>query len=165
MSDTFKPIDLNTGTVNRLFNKCLFTQESRDFIVANMNAIEDGHKEDSEKVYFDADEMERNRQTINYLTGQLLAIQNKFYTYVKITDLFLKYDGEYWTEDGVTLWKYIHLAIANGNLSRFLPETNESRLISYVGNTISPYDSNFEQWYEENKDKFRRKSNYEPDDY
>ena len=60
--------------------------------------------------------------------------------------------------------KYIHLAIANGNLSRFLPETNESRLISYVGNTISPYDSNFEQWYEENKDKFRRKSNYEPAD-
>ena len=64
MSDTFKPIDLNTGTVNRLFNKCLHTEDSRDFLVANMNSIEDGHKEDSEKVYFDADEMERNRQTI-----------------------------------------------------------------------------------------------------
>ena len=162
MSSTFKPIDLNTGTVNRLFNKCLYTEDSKVFLIANMNSIEEGHNEDSEKVYFDADEIERNRQTINYLTGQLLAIQNKFY--VKITDLFLKYDGEYWTEDAVTLLKYIHLAIANGNLSRFLPETNESRLISYVGNTISPYDSNFEQWYEENKDKFRRKSNYEPAD-
>lgn len=165
MEKEFKPIDLNSGTVNRLFNNCLFTQDSKNFLVANMNSIEDGHPEDSEKVYFDADAIESNRHVLNYLTGQLLAIQDKFYTYITIKDLFLKYDGDYWTEDGVTLLKFIHLAIANGNLSRFQPDTNQSRLISYVGNTLSPYDPNFEQWYEKNKEKFlRKKGGQEPAD-
>ena len=161
MSSTFKPIDLNTGTVNRLFNKCLYTEDSKDFLMVNMNSAEDGHEEDSDPIYFDADEIKRNCDTLNYMAGQLLAIQNKRYTYATVQDLFLKYDGECWTEDGVTLLKFIHLAIANGNLTRFLPTTNVTRLMSYIGNTLSPYDPDFEQWYEENKDKLILLGKYE----
>ena len=163
MENNFKPLDLNKVIISQLFNKCLYTSESKNYTLAVYQQACLGYPKDTDPVYFDKDAMEANSDLINFLLGQLKDALNGPLTESTVQSLFIKYTGEPWTKDGVTLLKLIHLALANKSMAAFSAEKDRTLLHSCVKPTLSPKDPNFEQWYEQNKGKIlKKKGGQEP---
>lgn len=165
MDNNFKPLDLNKGTVANIFNKCIYTSESKNHTAAIFQQASLGYPKDSDPVFFDKDAIEANSDLINFILGQLKDAHNGPLTESTVQSLFLKYTGEPWTKDGVTLLKLIHLALANMSIAAFSAEKDRTLLLPCVKPTLSPKDPEFEQWYEANKGKIlRKKGGQEPAD-
>ena len=111
MENNFKPLDLNKGTIANIFNKCLYTSESKNHTVAVFQETRMGYPKDTDPVFFDKDAIEANSNLINFILGQLKDAHNGPLTESTVQSLFLKYTGEPWTKDGITLLKLIHLAL------------------------------------------------------
>ena len=52
-TEGFHPIDLNEGNVQAIFNRCLATKDSVDFIGATLFTKEAGFSENSKQIVFD----------------------------------------------------------------------------------------------------------------
>ena len=153
MEKNFKPLDLNKGSVAHVFNKCLYTAESKNHTAAIFHLASQGYPEDSDPVFFDKDAIDANRDLINFLLGQLNDAHKGPLTESTVQTLFMKYTGEPWTKDGVTLLKLIHLAFANLSMAPFSADRDRTFLLSVVAKnpTLSPKDPNFPEWWEKHK--------------
>ena len=157
MDNNFKPLDLNSATVGKLFNKCLYTAESKNHTVAVFQETRMGYPKDTDPVFFDKDAIDSNRDLINFLLGQLNDAHRGPLVECTVQSLFLKYTGEPWTKDGITLLKLIHLALANSSMAPFSAEKDRTLLKSYINPTLSPKDPNFSEWWEQNKSKWEER--------
>jgi hypothetical protein len=157
MEKNFKPLDLNVATVGRLFNNCLYTSESKNHTAAIFHQTSMGYPKDSDPVFFDKDAIDANRDLINFLLGQLNDAHRGPLVESTVQTLFMKYAGEPWTKDGITLLKLIHLALANSSMAPFSAEKDRTLLKSYINPTLSPKDPNFPEWWEQNKSKWEER--------
>ena len=159
MEKNFKPLDLNKGSVAHVFNNCLYTAESKNHTAAIFHTVSLGYPEDSDPVFFDKDAIDANRDLINFLLGQLNDAHRGPLVESTVQTLFMKYTGEPWTKDGITLLKLIHLALANRSMAAFSAEKDRTLLLPVVAKnpTLSPKDPNFPEWWEQNKSKWEER--------
>ena len=71
MDNNFKPLDLNKGTVANIFNKCIYTSESKNHTAAIFQQASLGYPKDSDPVLFDKDAIEANSDLINFIIPYL----------------------------------------------------------------------------------------------
>ncbi len=159
MENNFKPLDLNKGSVAHVFNKCLYTAESKNHTASIFQLASQGYPKDSDPIFFDKDAIDANRDLINFLLGQLNDAHKGPLTESNVQTLFIKYTGEPWTKDGTALLKLIHLAFANMSIAPFSADRDRTFLLSFVADnpTLSPKDPNFPEWWEQNKSKWEER--------
>ena len=57
----FRPIDLNEDNVQAIFNRCIATKDSVDFIGVTLFTKETGFSENSKQIVFDRKEILKNK--------------------------------------------------------------------------------------------------------
>lgn len=146
--------DLNEGTVQAIFNRCLATKDTpveniRNSILYHKNA---GADKDYTPLSFDNIALQKNIKEIQYLCGQLQIIHTK-YPMITFENGILKYDQKTWTTDKSILKEFFHLVRAAGILTPFSP-INAADLVGIVP-TLSPKDPNFPAWWEAHKGEWK----------
>ena len=98
----FTGIDLNDSNVQGLFNECLPTSETQEY-VKSVLLLKDMYSKGSKGIFFDNKRLLNNLGKIRYLFGQLIAVHNNADTITldphskyRVTE---KYDGSYWNDD------------------------------------------------------------------
>ena len=163
MDKIFKPLDLSEFTINGFFKKALSTENTKDELVAMFQEKRNGFEEDSDPVYFDKEYLEANRETINYLFGQLKAIhapQDPEFPTVHPNEMFEKYNGTLWTKDGTVVMKLILLALALGACTSFVGSHVRTSFIPKIIPTLSPKDPMFSDWYTKYTELLKDDKNY-----
>lgn len=96
-TEGFHPIDLNEDNVQAIFNRCLATKDSVDFIGATLFTKETGFSENSKQIVFDKKEIFKNKSTIAYLYGQLHDVS--YSEIITPSSAAINYDSNVWTKD------------------------------------------------------------------
>ena len=97
---SFTPLDLNEGNVQAIFNRCLATDETNEYIESILQKKSDGYAQDSDPILFDKQKLLSNLKNIRYLYGQLLTTHkhtNTINTSVNgKTNVMTNYMGNTW---------------------------------------------------------------------
>lgn len=149
----FTPLDLNEENVHTIFNRCLATDttvKTQGIILFHKTL---GFHEDSNPVIFDKEKLERNKQQIKYLSGQLNDLYQKK---PKITpvSVSIKYTGQQWSSTPGIIMEFLHLATSLHFIYSFLAETKEASLNNKLTPTLSPKDPHFSDWWEQHKSEW-----------
>lgn len=158
----FTPLDLNEGNVQAIFNRCLATEDTKEYIKSVLEQKEHGFAKDSMGILFDRKKIQRdNIHAIAYLYGQLLTTHDDSNTINTSTtaksNVMKKYTGEIWTTNKGILMQLFHLGLASGLIYYFLPMSDSVIASSFTCNirpTLSPKDPNFLAWWEEHKSEW-----------
>ena len=109
----FKPLELCEMNVQAIFNRCLFTLESKKRTEARPFYQRLGYSEEEQDqvVYFDQDILLKNKKAILYLFGQVSAVhtgkaKNEAQT---IADFMMAYSGNNWTNNRGYLLELLYL--------------------------------------------------------
>lgn len=158
----FRPIELNEGNVQAIFNRCLATADDpTDGIYASVLFQQDlGYEEDSKPVFFSKGRLEQNKKNIFYLLGQLRACHDLRYIYkVTSTETVYRYDGVKWTSDTVKYMELCHLGEATRGILPFDKRSNSASINELdVKPTLSPKDPAFPAWWEAHKGEWEQES-------
>lgn len=153
--------DLNENEVKSLFNQCLANSNTKTQIKSILFPALYGYKlEDEILIVFDADALERNEKTINYLYGQLKEIHdgnNMPSTKPLSVEVFTTtYAGNEWTKNKGTLLKFLYLGCNRCTLliKPFYKKTDGTSINNPIKPTLSPNDPNFPAWWEEHKSEW-----------
>ena len=153
----FTPCDLNEANVQAIFNRCLYTLESKNRTEACPFYQRLGYSEEEANViYFDRDTLLKNKKVILYLFGQVSAVhtgkaKNEAQT---IADFMVAYSGNNWTNNRGRLLELLYLG-ANRETAILYPFNKEkgdiTRITPEVTPTLSPKDPAFPAWWEAHK--------------
>mgnify|MGYP001140853398 CR=1 FL=1 len=152
----FRPIDLNEDNVQAIFDRCLYTLESKNCAEARPFYQRLGYSEEEKAVYFDQDILLKNKKAILYLFGQVSAVhtgkaKNEAQT---IADFMMAYPGNNWTNNRGRLLELLYLGstIETAILGPFNKERGDiTRISPNVTPTLSPKDPAFPAWWEAHK--------------
>ena len=149
-TEGFHPIDLNEGNVQAIFNRCLATKDSVDFIGATLFTKETGFSENSKQIVFDKKEILKNKSTIAYLYGQLHDVS--YSEIITPSSAAINYDSNVWTKDIGVILNFLHLGYATNMFEPFIKTNNSNgAMLLPVLPTLSPKDPAFPAWWEEHK--------------
>lgn len=160
----FIPIDLNEANVRAIFNRCLFTLETKNCAEGRPFYQRLGYSEEEAKpVYFDQDILLKNKKAILYLFGQVSAVhtgkaKNEAQT---IADFMMAYSGNNWTNNRGSLLELLYLGSTMEIviLYPFIKEKGDiTRIAPDVTPTLSPKDPNFPAWWEAHKGEWEDKA-------
>ena len=106
--DGFHPLELNEGNVQAIFNRCIATEETTDYVESILQQKSQGYEQDSNPILFDKKRLLDNLKSIRYLYGQLLTTHkhtNTINTNVNgKTNVMTNYMGNTWiTNKGILL--------------------------------------------------------------
>lgn len=155
----FNPIALNEGNVQRLFEKCIATDDTKETAYATLFPTALGYASGSEKmIEFDKETLLKNKKTIEYLFGQLHRVHFPTGNYnMSVDDFNTTYQNTYWTKDKVALLKLLYLGVSSSTnfIASFRAATGMSAIAPSIKPTLSPKDPNFSRWWEENKAQWK----------
>ena len=158
---TFTPVELTESFVQSIFNRCLAKENTNEVAFATLFPTALGYQSGSEKlIQFDKEILLKNKATIEYLFGQLYRVHNPNGSFdMSIDDYNTTYENKHWTSDKVTLLKLLYLGVSSKThfITSFRAETNKSTISPEVKPTLSPKDSNFPVWWEEQKTEWNKK--------
>lgn len=66
-------LELNEGNVRTIFNRCIATDETTEYIESILQQTSHGYAQDSNPILFDKKKLLDNLKNIRYLYGQLLT--------------------------------------------------------------------------------------------
>ena len=103
-------LELNEANVQAIFNRCLYTLESKNRVEARPFYQRLGYSEaeQDQVVYFDQDILLKNKKAILYLFGQVSAVHTKTETQT-IADFMMTYSGNNWTNNKGYLLELLYL--------------------------------------------------------
>lgn len=154
----FRPLELNEGNVQAIFNRCLERETERGHGKKNYAQIlqEGLTGQDSPLIVFDDQRSEENSLNISYLLGQLKGVHERD----ELMDFrygILTYQDKKWTMDTSILCKLYELGMANGNITPFTLQDDKETLltdIAHITPTLSPKDPAFPAWWEAHKSEW-----------
>lgn len=154
----FIPIDLNEGNVQAIFNRCLAKEGtpkeniSKSILFSRTMGYD---PRDELVINFDKKTLLANKQSIDYLYGQLMLLHQKSKT-LSIDKAFYNYQGKKWTQNKAHLLELLHLGCTNDTdkISIFYSETNTAELNLTQIPTLSPKDPAFPAWWEAHKSEW-----------
>ena len=147
------PLDLSRKQVANIFEVCKEQFCSIKVTYCVLFKKENGFKDNSRPVAFDADKLDSYRGTILYMFGQLEDIHKKREITSPAT-ISKKYDGTTWLTSRQGLIELLCLGTAIGILGPLKPD-NTMPIIKPIYPTISIDDPNFNNWFIENYDKMK----------
>ena len=154
-ANKFKPQELNEANVQAIFDRCLYTLESKNRVEARPFYQRLGYSEEEQDqvVYFDQDILPKNKKAILYLFGQVSAVHTKTETQT-IADFMMTYSGNNWTNNKGCLLELLYLG-SNRETAILFPFNKEkgdiTRITPEVTPTLSPKDPAFPAWWEQHK--------------
>lgn len=151
-------LDLNNENVRKLYEKCKPTDATKEVYRVVLQKKELGFPEDSVPLLLDVSAVDENLSSIWYLFGQLQAVHQVVHDqyqspFLPIKDILKKYDGTFWTSDKAAPMYLMHLGIAAGYMMPPVALTKNAFIGTDVLSTLSPNDSEFVNWYSQNKTK------------
>lgn len=159
-SDIFKPIELNEGNVQAIFNRCLVNKNSKNISTTILFSEIMGYSKENEVVInFDKDILLENKSNIEYLYGQLNVIHTEANKRkrLSVNDFKTDYVGNVWSQSKSSLLELLYLGI-NSVSSLGYPFSKvdgDTTIISRdIKPTLSPKDPNFPAWWEEHKSEW-----------
>ena len=152
---SFTPLELNEGNVQAIFHRCLAKDGtpkeniSKSILFSRTMGY---NPRDELVINFDKKTLLANKQSIDYLYGQLMLSHQKTET-LTIDKAFYNYQGKKWTQNKVHLLELLHLGSTNetDKISIFNAKTNTAELNLTQIPTLSPKDPNFPAWWEAHK--------------
>ena len=157
----FIPIDLTEGNVQAIFNRCLYTMESKNCEEARpfYQRLGYSEEEENEVIYFDKDVLLKNKTIIMYLFGQVAAVHTgRAKTEAQsMADFMMAYSGNNWTNNRGFLLRLLYLGsnVETAILSPFNKEKGDiTRIAPEVTPTLSPKDPAFPAWWEAHKSEW-----------
>ena len=164
--DKFVPIELNEDNVNTIYRKCLPKEDTpREDIVQHWLFLKkNGFSVDDKPFYFSKSVLEKNRNSIAYLLGQLYDVHYTKTGFLYSKNFSKNYTGNMWIEstDIELARKAIFNLIALGSTSldqrgivligALLKDEQACTNIN-VYPTLSPKDPNFKEWSESEEGK------------
>ena len=149
-ANSFLPIDLNEGNVQAIFNRCLATKDSVDFIGVTLFTKETGFSENSKQIVFDKKEILKNKSTIAYLYGQLKDLSRS--EIITPSSAAIAYKSRVWTKDIGVILNFLHLGYATKMFRPFIKtESSTAAVLLPILPTLSPKDPAFPAWWEEHR--------------
>ena len=153
----FTPLELNDGNVQAIFNRCLATDSTTEYIKSVLYQKEHGYAEDSNPILFDKKALLDNLKNIRYLYGQLITVHMDTNTINIHKDsdspAMKNYRGEIWTMNKVSLFQFFHLGVGSNMISPFTLKGN-SGFKYKISVTLSPKDPAFPVWWEAHKSEW-----------
>jgi tetratricopeptide (TPR) repeat protein len=154
----FRPLELTEGNVQAFFNRCLATD--KDSIETVLRSIlfqkNLGYDEDSKPVFFNKEQVEKNKKNIFYMLGQLKSVHNNDPSLTP-TESIYRYDNAQWTTDTVKMMELYHLGETSKGIHPFVKRSNTASINTLlVKPTLSPEDPNFPVWWEEHKAEWEK---------
>mgnify|MGYP006864514348 CR=1 FL=1 len=168
----FKPLDLNEDNVQAIFNRCLYSTDSKERSEARLFYTRLGYsEEEANPIYFDKDILIENKPNIEYLYGQLDSVHTgKYKTESQtIKDFIKSYTQKNWSQNKGILLELLYLA-SNVEVSILSPfnkaDGDTTRIRPDIKETLSPKDPNFPEWWEKHKSEWEepKKEGQEPAD-
>ena len=151
----FKAIELNEGNVQSLFEKCLATESTTEYVKSVLYQKNFGYEEDSKPIFFDRAKLLINLKSIRYLYGQLKTAHehsNTISTSEDNTDrVMLDYTNKVWTENKGILLQFFHLGVGSNTIFPFNLKGSSGFQDIGIKPTLSPKDLSFETWWEGHK--------------
>lgn len=148
------PVDLSRKQVANLFEVCQENICTTKVTYCVLFKKENGFKENSRPVAFDADKLNSYNGTIQGLFGQLEDVHKKREITSPAT-ISKKYDGTTWLTSRQGLIEFLCLGTAIGILGPLKPD-NTMPIIKPIYPTISMDDPNFNDWFVENFSKIKK---------
>ena len=145
----FIPIDLNEGNVQAIFNRCLKTDETKNFENVILYTTDFGFEKTENPIVFDKDVIQKNVRTIKFLYGQLALVHECQFSITCETGN-TKYDKTLWTKNSGILKELFYLGGGAHIMSPFIAKGQKAGLIK-LSATLSPKDPNFPAWWEAHK--------------
>lgn len=100
---TFTPLELSEGNIQAIFNRCLATDETNEYIESILQQTIHGYANDSNPILFDKQKLLENLKKIRYLYGQLKTAHNDTNTINTNADsknnVMTDYSGKTWTKN------------------------------------------------------------------
>lgn len=158
----FTPLDLNENTVETLFNRCLAKNTDGTIISSSLFPQSAGYKKPDTPITFSQEKIQKDKQNIIYLYGQLERVHDNLHT-IYSTSGSKKYTHENWTTNSGTLMKLLHLGRAAGIMYHFNATSNSAALVD-IEPTLSPRDPNFDEWYKGYEAKMKKAEGPTPDE-
>lgn len=143
--------ELNEENVQRIFENCLATTESKDITGFILFKKENGFAEDSKPIPFDRQALKENEKAIKFLYGQIqdIYVPNTFITPNSVTK---NYMGKVWTENKSIILKFLNIGHAVHLFKGFCKvESTVGAIIFPFSLTRSPNDPSFSEWWETHK--------------
>lgn len=147
---------LNANYVSALFKDCLIKDSSREPIKAVLFQKEKGFPEDSRPIFFDKEIVLLNKKRISFILGQLKDVHNQ-QPYTSMNTVTSKYDNSVWTNNRNVVIAFLHLALAAEAISPIDAKSSQITFLKNLMPTIDTYDSNYSEWYRNNKTKLLKK--------
>ena len=162
MDSNFKPIELNERNVKALFKRCLpdeIESKNSDSLIFSQVLSPEYCGKSSEKVFLSKQKTKEYRASILYLLGQLKPLNLNRPAFA-LQEGFLRYDDTFWTKDYDILFKLYSLGLASACLAPFVSTKD---LITTAKSsdcipTLSPRDSNFQEWFNGYEAKIKKKT-------
>lgn len=154
-ANLFLPIDLNEGNVQAIFNRCIATKDSVDFIGVTLFTKETGFSENSKQIVFDKKEIFKNKSTIAYLYGQLKDLS--YSEVITPSSAAIDYNLKVWTKDIGVILNFLHLGYATKMFRPFIKTENSTGAVLLpILPTLSPKDPAFPAWWEAHKGEWEQ---------
>ena len=157
----FQPLELTEANVQAIFQRCLYTLESKNRTEACPFYQRLGYSEEEASViYFDRDILLKNKKAIQYLFGQVTAVHTQTETQ-SIADFMMAYSGNNWTNNRGHLLELLYLG-SNRETAILFPFNKEkgdiTRIAPEVTPTLSPKDPAFPAWWEAHRAEWEAQS-------
>ena len=158
----FQPLDLSEGNVQTIFDRCLATDGTTEYIKSVLCTTEDGYEQDSNPILFDKKTLLANLKNIRYLYGQLSTTHQHTNTINTSEDsstpVMKNYQGEVWTKNKGTLLQFFHLGVGSQTIYPFSLEGNSIFQDVGLTPTLSPKGPNFPAWWEAHRGEWEDKA-------
>lgn len=153
--EQFKPLELTEGNVQTIFNRCLATKDTEDYLKSILQQKDFGYEKDSNPILFDKKKLIENLKTIRYLYGQLFTTHKRSNT-INTTpgnphNSSINYKREVWTDKKGILMQFFHLGVVSDTIYPFTLKGNSGFKDIDIQPTLSPNDPNFSEWWEAHK--------------
>ena len=158
---TFTPLELSEGNVQAIFNKCLATDSTTEYIKSVLYQKEFGYEQDSNPILFDKRKLIDNLKNIRYLYGQLRTTHEHSNTISTDEDnvdhVMLNYMNNAWTTNKGIILQFFHLGVGSDTIYPFNIWGNTGFQNVGIQPTLSPKDPNFATWWEEHKSEWEER--------
>ena len=148
----FHPLELNEDNVRAIFERCLKTDETKNFENVILYTTDFGFEETENPIIFDKDVIQKNARNIKFLFGQLDLVHKGQYSITCETGN-TKYDKTLWTKNSGILKELFYLGGGAHIMSPFIAKGQKAGLIR-LSATLSPKDPAFPAWWEQHKSEW-----------